>query len=88
MRLRALEFLELAQRKVGARLRVHLIEADVYSILLDYFEAFPFNDVALQRVFAILATALDCRWQKVVGEKEGKIASNRETDEESKQLED
>ena len=48
LRLRALEFLEFAQSKLGARIRIHYKEADIYSVLLDYFEAFPFNDLALQ----------------------------------------
>lgn len=60
----------MAQSKLGVRMRIHLKEADVYNILIDYFEAFPFNDIALQKVFLILAAALDPRFVRMPREKE------------------
>lgn len=65
VRLHALEFLESVQSKLGARMRIHLKEADIYNTLTDYFEAFPYNDLALSRVYNIIATSLDCRFVRL-----------------------
>jgi hypothetical protein len=43
--------------------------------LTDYFEAFPFNDFALQKVFTILATALNGRYKKPRPEMEIKVSN-------------
>jgi hypothetical protein len=62
MRLQALQFLETVQSKLGVRMRMYLKDADIYNLLTEYFEAFPFNDIALQRVFNIYAAALNSRY--------------------------
>lgn len=58
----ALEFLESVQSKLGAKMRIHLKEADIYNILTDYFEAFPFNDIGLSKIYNIIATSLDSKF--------------------------
>lgn len=92
VRLQALEFLESVQTKLGARMRIHLKEADLYNILTDYFETFPFNDIALQRVFSIYAMALDSRYAPNDKTKNARIkrmqALAADVSEEQKQLED
>jgi hypothetical protein len=50
------------QSKLGAKMRIHLKEADIYNILTDYFEAFPFNDIGLSKIYNIIATSLDSKF--------------------------
>lgn len=76
-------------------MRMHLKEADIYNLLTSYFEAFPFNDMALQRVFTIYAYALDSNYVPTDKTKETRIQhmqaaarNNSEHPEEQKQLED
>lgn len=56
-------------------MRIQLKEADIYSILTDYFETFPFNDFAQQKVFTILAMALNGRYKKPRPEMDIKVAN-------------
>jgi len=43
--------------------------------LTDYFETFPFNDFAQQKVFTILAMALNGRYKKPRPEMDIKVAN-------------
>ena len=48
-------------------------EADLYSTLLNYYEVFPYNDIALKLVTNILARSINQQAAKAAEQEEAKI---------------
>ena len=63
-KLAALELLDKLHKCYGVRMLEAFKEADLYSTLLEYFEAFPYNDIALKLITNIIAYTLDAKAAK------------------------
>ena len=58
-KLTALELLNKLLKCYGVKMLEIYKEADLYSTLLNYYEVFPYNDIALKLVTNILARSIN-----------------------------
>lgn len=58
-KLTALELLNKLLKCYGIKMLETFKEADLYSTLLNYYEVFPFNDIALKLVTNIFARSIN-----------------------------
>ena len=69
-KLYALELLDKLHKCYGIRILEAFREADLYSTLLEYYEVFPYNDIALKLITNIFAHTLDHKAAKVADKAE------------------
>ena len=69
-KLSALELLEKLHKCYGIRMLEAFREADLYSTLLEYYEVFPYNDIALKLISNIFAHTLDYKSAKAADKEE------------------
>ena len=65
-KLSALELLNKLNKCYGIRMLETFKEADLFATLLEYYEVFPYNDIALKIITNIVAYALDSKSAKAV----------------------
>ena len=69
-KLSALELLDKLHKCYGIRMLEAFREADLYSTLLEYYEVFPYNDIALKLITNIFAHTLDHKAAKAADKEE------------------
>ena len=52
-------------------------QADLFSTLLEYYEVFPYNDIALKIITNIIAHTLDSKSAKAVEKEEAAILNSK-----------
>ena len=76
-KLSALELLDKLHKCYGIRMLEAFKEADLYSTLLEYYEVFPYNDIALKLITSIFAHTLDHKEAKAADKVEAKANESK-----------
>ena len=76
-KLSALELLDKVHKCYSVRMLEAFREADLYSTLLEYYEVFPYNDIALKLISNIFAHTLDHKTAKVADKEEAAATESK-----------
>ena len=76
-KLTALELLNKLLKCYGVKMLETFKEADLYSTLLNYYEVFPYNDIALKLVTNIFARSINHQAAKLAEQQEAKVLESK-----------